>query len=96
MLLLISLFLNEQCNDLQRLQEFLVSWLILSMRKIWAMAQCDALFLLPGWQECHTSVMLFAAARKLGMPAYIDNGSAIKLANETEVRDWFEREMKKF
>lgn len=84
--------LVDKCNK----ETDLVSWLIISMKKIWAMAQCDALFLLPGWQECHLSVMLFVAARKLDMPAYIDDGSAIKLANEDELRNWFEKEMEGF
>ena len=89
-------------NDTERLidacnkEKDSISWMIISMSKIWAMSQCDALFLLPGWQDCHTSVMLFVVARKLGMPAYVDNGSAIKLANEDELRNWFEQQIKDF
>lgn len=71
----------------------LATWLVLSLKKIWMMAQCDALFLLPNWQECHTSIMMFVTARKLGMPAYVDDGSAIKLVNEDEIKSWFERQI---
>lgn len=89
----------ELADDMERMvdncqkEPDLVTWLVLSVKKIWLMAQCDALFLLPNWQECHTSSMLFLAAKKLGMPVYTDTGSAIKLANEGEVRGWFEEQM---
>lgn len=72
----------------------LVTWLVLSLKKVWIMAQCDALFLLPNWQECHASIILFVAARKLDMPVYVDDGSAIKLVNEDEVKNWFQKQIK--
>ncbi len=71
----------------------LVTWVFLSMKKVWFMAQCDALFLLPKWQECHACIILFVAARKMGMPVYVDSGGAIKLANEDDVKDWFNSQM---
>lgn len=74
----------------------LVSWLILSMIKFWTLANCDALFLLSGWQECHTSIILFVIAKKLGLPVYVDDGLAIKLANEDKIKSWFEKQMEKF
>src|SRR3989338_2775565 len=83
--------LINKCNK----ETDLISWLIISMSKIWALAQCDALFLLSGWRECHASLILFVIARKLGLPAYVDDGSAIKLANEDKIRGWFEKQMEK-
>lgn len=79
----------DKCNK----EPDLVTWLFLSMKKVWLMSQCDALFLLPKWQECHACEILSITAKKLAMPIYIDDGSTIKLANESEVRDWFESQM---
>lgn len=74
-------------------EEDLISWLVASTKKAWVMAKCDALFLLPDWRECHTSIILFIAARKLEMPVFVDDGSAIKLANEDEIQRWFENQI---
>lgn len=70
-----------------------VDWLIMTMKKIWLLAQCDALFLLSNWIESHTCDILFLYAKKLGMPVYADYGEAIDLTNEDEIKNWFEEKL---
>ncbi|MDO8668830.1 MAG: DUF4406 domain-containing protein [Candidatus Buchananbacteria bacterium] len=71
----------------------LLTWLILLTKKMWIMTQCDILFLLPGWEVSHDASVLFVTAKKLEMPIYIDDGSAIKLTNEDEIKSWFEKQI---
>lgn len=69
------------------------TWLVLATKKLWLMAQCDALFLLPKWDESDASSIMRIAAKKLGMPIYVDDGSAIILADENDLKNWFQRQM---
>ena len=69
------------------------TWLVLSMKKVWLMAKCDTLYLLPHWQECYTSIILFVIAKKLDINIFIDNGEPIKLKNEEELANWFDNQI---
>ncbi|PJE58257.1 MAG: hypothetical protein COU81_01675 [Candidatus Portnoybacteria bacterium CG10_big_fil_rev_8_21_14_0_10_36_7] len=69
------------------------AWLIMLMHKIWVMAQCDTLILLPCWRVCPTSVALWIVAKEINMSVLEDKGLVI-IDNEDELEDWFHRQIK--
>src|SRR3989344_5231322 len=82
--------LADKCNK----EPGLISWMVITMSKIFLLAKCDSLFLLSGWRKCTTSMIIALFAHKLGMPVYADRDMDVKLPNEDKVRNWFEDQMK--
>jgi hypothetical protein len=71
----------------------LVDWLLFLVYCQTMLIKCDALFLVYKWEESRSSCILYDVVEKLGMKIIEDNGDTLPLANENEMKAWFERKI---